>query len=529
MKRVSALYALMLLVHASPSTARVQDMARAKQHAEKGVKYAQAGDLVRAEAELRRAVELAPSDAAYLTSLGGILAVEQKLEEANAFFEKAIKANPEDPVSRRNLAANQWQLGQLKPAQANLERLLRSQPADKVATLLLGMVSENLGDYPRAAKLLASVPEMVDQRPESVAALANSYYHTAQNEKAHELLEKLSGRGGEPQGIFTAARIAAEAKDYSIAEKLFESIHSNYPDATTLGYNLALIQYRTNRVAESQRTLLDLVGGGGVTSDIYNLLGWCYHKQGSTTEAIRALEKAIRADPSKESNYLDLSMILITTKKLAAGLEVASRMVNDFPRSEPAYRIKGLVQMKMDQFTDAVHSYSRAVELDPASLDSKVGLASARWAAGMHAQSETEFQRLIKQYPREAVIYETFGTLLLDSATDDAMESRAVALLKTAVALDGARAEPHFQLGNLVLKKGKTDATPEQLRVALDHLEIAARLEPAQSKIHYALARMYRRLGHAEEASREMQHYQELKAEEDRANPRQTALGMQVK
>jgi len=526
---VSALYTLMLFIHANPSAAPVQDTAGAKQHAEKGVEYSQSGDLARAEGELRQAVELAPGDASYLTSLGGILAMQQKLEEANVYFEKAVKANPDDLVSRRNLAANQWQLGQLKPAQANLERLLRSQPGDKVAILLLGMVSENLGDYPRAAKLLASVPEMVDQQPESVAALANSYYHTAQNEKARELLEKLLDRGGEPQGIFTAARVAAEVKDYGIAEKLFESIRSNYPDATMLEYNLALIQYRANRIAESQRTLLDLVGAGHVTSDIYNLLGWCYHKQGNTTEAMHALEKAIGTDPSKESNYLDLSMILITTKKLAAALEVASRMVDIFPRSEPAYRIKGLVQMKMDQFTDAVHSYSRAVERDPASLDSKVGLASARWAAGMRAHSDAEFQSLMKQYPREAVIYETFGTLLLDSATDDAMESRAVALLKTAVALDGARSEPHFQLGNLVLKKGKTDATPEQLRVALDHLQIAARLEPAQSKIHYALSRMYRRLGHVEEASREMQRYQELKAEEDRANPRQTALGMQAK
>jgi len=48
----------------------------AQGHAEKGTQCAQAGDLGCAEAEMRRAVALAPSDSAYLTSLGGILGME---------------------------------------------------------------------------------------------------------------------------------------------------------------------------------------------------------------------------------------------------------------------------------------------------------------------------------------------------------------------------------------------------------------------------------------------------------------------
>src|SRR5437763_7853264 len=160
----------------------------AKQHAEKGVQCAQAGDMVCAEAELRRAVELAPDDASYLTSLGGVLGMQQKLDQANVYFERAVKSEPNDATARRNLAANQWRLGQFKHAQANLERLLRAQPQDKTAMLLLGMVSENQHDYARAAKLLAAVPDLVEQRPESVAALASSYYHTERRAEAHNTL-----------------------------------------------------------------------------------------------------------------------------------------------------------------------------------------------------------------------------------------------------------------------------------------------------------------------------------------------------
>jgi Flp pilus assembly protein TadD len=480
----------------------------AKQHAEKGVQCAQADDMVCAERELRRAVELAPDDSSYLTSLGGILGMQQKLNEANVFFEKAVKSDPNDATLRRNLAANQWRLGRFKQAEANLERLLQAQPQDKTAMLLLGMVSENEHEYARAAKLLAAVPDLVGQHPESVAALASSYYHTGRREEAHKVLEALLSRPAPPRGIFLAAGVAAQAEDYGIAEKLFESIRSSYPDAPTLAYNLALVQFRTQRIAESQKTLLELVNTGHATSEIYHLLGQCYEKKNHPDDAVRAFENAIRLEPAAEANYRDLLSILTSGNRLAAALELARKTAQAFPRSAAAYRAKGMVEMKLDLFTDAVRSYSQAVELNPKSLDAAVGLASAKWSAGMRNEAEAEFQALLKRHPRDASVYEAYGTLLLNGATDDATQGRAAALLEKAIELDSSRAESHYQLGILDLKQ----SDPKK---ALEQLETAARLGLNESKIHYALARVYRRLGRDNEAAKEMHTYQELKAAED--------------
>ncbi len=419
----------------------------ASQHAERGAQCAQTGDMACAEAELRRAVELAPNNASYLTSLGGILGMQQKLAEANVYFERAVKSDSNDPTSRRNLAANEWRLGKLKQAQANLERLLQMQPQDKAARLLLGMVSENEHEYTRAAKLLASVPELVDQRPESIAALASSYYHTGRRDDAHKVLEALLGRSASPEGIFAAAGVAAQAEDYEIAEKLFESIRYSYPDITVLEYNLALIELRTGRIARSQRTLQEIVNAGHAKGEIYNLLG--------------------------------------------------------------------MVEMKVDQFTDAVQCYSRAVELDPNSLDAKVGLASAKWAAGMRPQAEAEFQALLKEHPGDATVYESYGTSLLNSASEDTMLERAAALLKHAAKLDDSRAEVHYQLGILELKKNPAGVSSDSLHQALEQLQKSVRLGLTGSKVHYALARVYRRLGRENDAATEMRLYQESKAAED--------------
>ena len=487
--------------------APAQDPSAAKLHADKAAGYIQTGDLPHAEAELRDAITLASTDSSYLTSLGGVLGMQGKLDEANTYFERAVKANPGDTTARRNLAANQWRLGQLKPAQANLERLVRAQPQDEASVLLLGMVSENLHDYVRAARLLGSIPDMVNQRPETVAALASACYHTSQRDKAHQLLEGLLGRAADPQALFAAAGVAAQAADYGIAERLFDSIRSNYPDQAKLTYNLALIQYRTGRVAESQKALLALVSEGHATSEVYDLLGQCYQLQGNTTEAIHALDTAIHQDASNELHYEDLVTILVEAKRLPAALEVANKTVAAFPASASALRMQGQVLLKVSQYTDAVRAYRGAVKLDPSSIDAQIGLTSAQWGAGMRAEAQSGFEMLIKQHPRDAAVYETYATLLLDSSPDDASETRAGVLLKTAVNLDATRAESHFRLGNLALKN---EATAE----ALQQFETAARLAPRGSKIQFALARLYRRLGRANDAAAAMRRYEELKAAE---------------
>lgn len=413
----------------------------ARAHAERAVQFVQAGDLVHAETELRRAVQLAPDDASYLTSLGGILGMEQKLAEANVYFEKAVKIDPSNAPARRNLAANQWRLGKFKQAQSNLERLLHDQPNDKIALLLLGMVSENEHDYIRSAKLLATVPDLVEQRPESVAALASSYYHTGHRDEARKTLEPLLNRSASPAGIFAAAGVAAQAHDYELAEKLFESIRATYPDTAALTYNLALIQFQTGRLAQSQTTLLNAVNSGHGDSEIYYLLG--------------------------------------------------------------------SVQMKMNLFTDAIRSYYRAVELNPKSVDGQVGLASAKWAAGMRPQAEAEFQTLLKEYPRNAGVYESYGTSLLNSATDDATLEHAAVLLRKAVELDNSRAEAHYQLGLLELKKNTGETSAESMHRALQQLQTAVHLGLQGSQVHYALARVYRHLGREEDAATEMHLYQQ--------------------
>src|SRR6185436_6884950 len=179
------------LAFESPS----QQNKRAEEHASRGFKLAEAGDVAKGELELRRAIALSPRNAVFLAGLANLLAMQQKLREGGTYFEKALKLDPENIATRRNLAAIQWQLGDLQAARTNLNSIIQRKRDDKAAVLLLGLVEENLKQYGKASRLLESVPDQVKQHPEAIGALANSYYRTSQPARARNTLDMLVAPG----------------------------------------------------------------------------------------------------------------------------------------------------------------------------------------------------------------------------------------------------------------------------------------------------------------------------------------------
>ena len=485
----------------------------AQLHAEKGIEASRAGDLSTAEHELREAVQLAPDDPFFLATLGSILGMQRKLQEAGSYFEKAVKIDPGNLEVRRHLAATQWQLGKLPDAYKNLEYILSINSNDKPALLLAGMVAENLKDYSAAARWLSKAPELVDQRPEAQLALARSYYKLGQQEDARKVLGKISGAVVDAKVVFWAGQEAFSAQDYGTAEALFLSIQPSYADKASLGYAIARIQYQTRRYAGAQKTLSELTAQGLASGDIYSLLGWCQFRQGQFEDAAGALERAVGLEPQKEGYYLDLGTILAgRRRKLTAALQVAKVAVQRFPDSSRAYQLKGLVETRLEYYRDAVQSYQRARELNPSTADANVGLAVAQWGAGLTEEAVATFEHGLQEFPKDPEHLQEYARVSLKMAElgDRAAEGRAISLLKKAISMDDSQPEPFYQLGSLALVKGNVQEAVELLKRAAD-------LDPKSGKVHFALSRAFRRLGRQQDAGKEFQLYQSLK--DDREMP----------
>jgi tetratricopeptide (TPR) repeat protein len=486
-----------------------QESLEARHHAEKASELAAAGDLQQAEVEFGRAVQLAPKQPAYLAAFGTVLAMRGSLERATRYFEKALQLDPTNAKTRRDLAASQWQLGRLRAATANLQQVLRRTPGDRQAVLLLGMVAENSKDYANAARRLASVEEELKQHPEAVAALIHSYYELDEQAKARRAFEGLM-YGQSPDTIFLVAKFATQAKDYEFAEKMLASIRPVYLDRRALEYQLASIQFRTRRFPECRKTLLDLIKSGQDDGAIYNLLGRTYEAEGQPREAIRALNRAIELDAANESNYLDLTKILLDQNEFTSAQEVARKVTELFPASFLAYDVRGTAETRASDFAAAVTCYARAVELEPHNAKANLLLGQAQEMAGMRQAAERTLRRGMRRFPRDASHFQEYALMLLKDVQpgDSATRFRAAGLLQRAIRLDPELSESHYQLGNLWMEERHTSE-------ALRELESAERLQPGSSKVHYALWRAYRRQGREQDAAKERKLFESAITDEE--------------
>ncbi len=503
---------IVVLVCCTPSSAQ-DDTAEA--HANRAAEFIQAGNLHQAESELRSAALLAPSEISYRANLGTVLAREKRFDESNTIFNEVLKRDPGNVTVRRYLAANLWQLHKYPEAKQNLEILLKQAPQDRQSRLLLGMVSENMHDYARAAELLASVSDETEQRPESLAALARSYYHLNRARDAQATLGKMSRFSQSGNAILLGAQIADEAADFSTEQQLLLSIAPNPGNQALIGYRIALAQFHAKQFEESLRTLHRLIEQNGGSSESYNLLAWNYQNLGQSGKAIQTLEQALAQFPSNETNYLDLIKIRIAQRSFSAALSIAKETTLSFPHSARAFELRGLVEEKTERFRDAVESYSQAWHLDRTRPDALLGLAEAQSAAALTQDSSTNFETGIKTFPRDLRFKVQYAASLLKLAEtgDASAEAHAERLLQSALATDRSLPAAHYELGNLALKRGRTTE-------ALEHLEQAEKLAPQSSQVHFALANAYRRLGRIDESSEEMALYEKLNgATEAQASP----------
>lgn len=491
-----------------------QDLA-AQAHAAKGKELLTQGDLTGAESELRQAVDIAPHEAEFLALLGVALGMQQKLQDSDAYLEKALQLDPADSVTRRNLAWNQFELGELAPARVNLDRVLNEKPHDAIAILLMGMVEEESQHFERAVKLLASVPEQVRQRPESFAALARAYYYSGQRPKSHEILKDLQSRSAAPKSIFAAAQVADELQDFNVAEALLRSIWTSYPDKQKLSYTLARVQYRAGNFAGSLEVLRRAIAAGDESSETYNLFGWCLYKKDDAKGAVAALDRAIASDPTDESNYLDVGMMLLENHLFDGAMTAAEKAIKVAPGSSGGRRLKAQIEFKLGRINDAEALYTRAAELNPSDTGAVIGLATAQLDMGKSAEGEGTLKKAIERMPRAAVLYQAYGTMLLwgEGKENSEVAARAIQLLRKAESLDPSMAETHYQLGKLALRDGNT-------REALRQLEAAVHLDPDGSKYHYALAQAYRKLNRISDAEHEVRIFQALREKESASYPR---------
>ena len=193
-----------------------------------------------AEAEFRRALELAPQNPAEIGNLSNLISTLGRLDEAVALTQRAIALEPLRSVAHFNLALYLTALGRYDEAEAALRKAIELQPQSAANYMQLAVIQILRGNSGAAV-------ELANQETDPVLrtyALALAQFANGERAEADAALKKLIAEDADDSGS-QIATVYALRKD---PEKMFEWLEHAWAThdggVTELLYNPFLRAYK---------------------------------------------------------------------------------------------------------------------------------------------------------------------------------------------------------------------------------------------------------------------------------------------
>ena len=128
--------------------------------------------------------------AEYYFGKGKLAALEEKKEEALSFYQKAVELNPTEPAFLNSLGSAYFKEGDFEKAEFYFRKAIEVGPYYTWAISNLGLIYLRQDKYDLAEKYLKQALEINEKNIDALNWLAIIYHNRGQDEKAKEFLEK---------------------------------------------------------------------------------------------------------------------------------------------------------------------------------------------------------------------------------------------------------------------------------------------------------------------------------------------------
>jgi predicted Zn finger-like uncharacterized protein len=467
-----------------------------------GMNLARAADAARrqafadAEKFLSGARAEAPQDP-YVGILAGEVAMLQgKLAEAETAFAQALKHG--------GGARAQWGLARVALARtdetarrAAVEETLKLSPMHAEARLADARILWGQGKEERA---LHDIRQALGQEPIEDQYLWTSkparaegfsllgYAHEARGRlhlarKAYE--DALSADPYLVEALLGAGRVLLRERRFNDALARFESglsLAQKAGNSIVLSGRRADVEARLgqgraqlalNRAPEAKTSLSALVHDNPSDAEIVLAMGQVEDALGNKVAAEELLKKAVELAPTTFASYLALSQHYFKLNQPDKASETLNEAASKVEENVEMRRMLGQSELARNRFDSAVHEFKRAVELDPADLEAKFGLAVAYRKTAELEKARVLFDEIGLRDPQYAGLTLERGQLL----EAQGMYSKAVETYRAAREKEPGDTSLTLRLGAAQVEAGLLDDADQTLQLVMRETPNSAEAE----------------------------------------------------
>jgi len=209
-------------------------------------------------------------------------------------------------------------------------------------------------------------------------------------------------------------------------------------------------------------------------------LGLSYYKLGDLNNAFRYLSKAEQLEPSDWDVKLAVGQLYLMGHKPDQALREAQAVLASQPTNGPALDLLGSAYVNQGDFTKAIETYRRLVELSPNASNWHSALGVALMAGQQTAEARKEFETALSLAPGNVDAGIQLVNLdLLAGRTDDAL-----AHIQKQIAAAGRKPKLLLVAASVQAARGDSTGAEQTYREAV-------RLDSSQSEARLALADFY--------------------------------------
>jgi tetratricopeptide (TPR) repeat protein len=287
--------------------------------------------------------------------------------------------------------------------------------------------------------------------------------------------------------------------------KQLEALAEERPHDVAVHYHLGAAYARANKLDDAARAFVKVVNQQPFHARAFNDLGVTYMAQGKQSEALLALKAAVQAQPSWAKAHANLGRLYLMLRSPYSATHSLTRAVELDPQDALAWADLGVAHQETYNFKKSLEAFLKAAELAPQNPQVWSGMGETYRSLARPEEAEKAFRRALKLNPHHAGALLGLGRLVFEQARSREDLRRAEKLFNQSVASDPQNVTALYHLGYTRRKLGDE-------RGAVQSLERALRLAPAETSVMYQLGQAYVAVGRKEEGQRLLKQFERLAA-----------------
>lgn len=359
--------------------------------------------LAEAEQQLNSILKSRPNDALALNLLGTVRAQQGRLEEAETFFTRAVRADAKFVGARMNLAHLYTLRREPSKAVAQFNEVLKLDPSNPEAAYRLARLHCDEGRLDECLRIGEAARRAGALTPQLAVVLGDAYLKKGDAAKAEEsYLRALGADVNNADALLGVASVAQTRNDLKTAALYLARVRGLVGDSPERLYSYALAAMKTG-LYDDAKSALERASALRPDEPAYAVaLGAVWLKKPDIFEAERAFRRAlsIRADVPQAQMYLGYT--LLKQKKYEEAREWLEKSAVADAASPETFYYLGVVAQEQGEDARAAEMFARSVKLSPTFANAHVALGAVYLKQKDYERARASLEEGVRLNPEDA-------------------------------------------------------------------------------------------------------------------------------